>query len=188
MEWMGGARRRRRVIAGSRGSILEVGAGTGRNFEHYPRGVAITAVDLSEPMLRQARRRSAATLDVGLLLGDVERLPFPDAAFDTVVATCVFCSVRDPVQGLREVERVVKADGQVLLLEHVRPRNPVLGRIADAVSPLTRRLLGPELNRRTEDNVRAAGLELVQVRREGIWREIVARRRVERGPDEVKHS
>lgn len=188
MEWMGGAQRRRRVVAGSRGSVLEVGAGTGRNFEHYPRDVALTAVDLSEPMLRQARRRAAATTGIELLQGDVERLPFGDASFDTVVATCVFCSVHDPVQGLREVERVVKPDGQVLLLEHVRPRNAVLGRIADVVSPLTRRLFGPELNRRTEDNVRAAGLELVEVRREGIWREIVARRRGGGGPPDVKQS
>lgn len=63
----------------------------------------------------------------------------------------------------------------VRLLEHVRPRNSVLGKLFDWLSPLTRRLFGPEINRRTEDNIRAAGLTISQVRRDGIWREIVAR-------------
>lgn len=72
--------------------------------------------------------------------------------------------------------RVVKPDGQVLALEHVRPRNPLLGWLADRLSPVTRRLIGPEINRRTEENFAAAGLEIVDVRREGVWREIVARR------------
>jgi ubiquinone/menaquinone biosynthesis C-methylase UbiE len=105
---------------------------------------------------------------------DVERLPFVDASFDTVTATCVFCSVEHPVRGLEEVRRVTKPSGQVLLLEHVRPRNPLLGRLSDLLSPLTRRF-GPEINRRTEENIRKAGLDIVSVRRDGVWREIVAR-------------
>ena len=106
---------------------------------------------------------------------DAEALPHPDQSFDTVTATCVFCSVADPIRGLREVRRVVKREGRVLLLEHVRPRNPILGKLFDLLSPITRRLIGPEINRRTEDNVRAAGLEIVDVRRHGVWREIEAR-------------
>jgi ubiquinone/menaquinone biosynthesis C-methylase UbiE len=106
----------------------------------------------------------------------VQQLPFEQASFDTVAAGCVFCSVADPVQGLRELARVVKPDGQLLLLEHVRPESRLGGLLADLASPLSRRLFGPSLNRRTEENARAAGLELVEVRREGIWREIVARR------------
>lgn len=177
MDWLGGARRRRRVLAHAAGRVLEVGIGTGRNADYYPDGVQVTGIDLSEAMLVRARRRVTwgGVLD-GLVRGDVQRLPFPDAAFDTVTATCVFCSVADPVAGLREVRRVVKPTGQVLLLEHVRPRNRVLGRLFDVLSPLTRRLFGPSINRRTEENVAAAGLRAIDVRREGIWREIRARR------------
>lgn len=106
--------------------------------------------------------------------GDVQHLPYRDAAFDTITATCVFCSVADPVAGLREVRRVVKPDGRVLLLEHVRPRTPPLGWLFDVLSPLTRRLFGPSINRRTEDNITATGLGIAEVRRDGIWREITA--------------
>lgn len=99
-----------------------------------------------------------------------------------MVAACVFCSVTDPVRGLAEVGRVVKPGGQVLLLEHVRPRNRFLGALADALSPITRRLCGFNLNRRTEENAAAAGLHLLEVRRGGIWREIVGGRGTRDGP------
>ncbi len=176
MEWLGGARRRRRVLARATGEVLEAGVGTGLNLEHYPPGVQVTGIDISARMLARARRRAEeAAVEVTLEVADVEDLPYHDDRFDTTTATCVFCSVADPVQGLRELARVTQPEGRVLLLEHVRPRNRILGALADLVSPLARRLFGPEVNRRTERNVEAAGLEIVTVRRDGVWREIEAR-------------
>ncbi len=176
MDRLGGAERRRRVLSRARGRTLEVGVGTGLNFPHYPEAVELVGIDISERMLERARARARELgLEVRLEQANVEALPFENDTFDTVAATCVFCSVADPVRGLREVRRVVRPDGQVLLLEHVRPANPLLGRIFDLLSPLTRRLFGPEINRRTEDNVAAAGLHIVEIRRWGIWREIHAR-------------
>jgi ubiquinone/menaquinone biosynthesis C-methylase UbiE len=176
MDRMGGRVRRRRVLGQATGRVLEVGIGTGLNLEHYPADIELTGIDISERMLERARQRAERQgRPVQLELADVEAMPYPYATFDTVTATCVFCSVADPVQGLREVRRVVKPEGRVLLLEHVRPRNLVLGALFDLLTPLTRRLFGPEINRRTEENVRAAGLEITSIRREGIWREIHAR-------------
>lgn len=176
MDWFGGDARRRRVISAARGSVLEVGIGTGANLDLYPEDVSdLVGVDISAGMLRRAEgRASKARMPVRLQQADVEVLPFADRTFDTVTATCVFCSVADPVAGLRELGRVVKPDGRILLLEHVRPERPFLGFVFDTLTPLVRRLMGPEINRLTEENVRSAGLTIVHVRRQGIWREIEA--------------
>jgi len=175
MDLLGVGSRRKRLLSRARGRTLEVGVGTGRNLRLYPDAVHLTGIDASANMLARARAVSTArACGVTLELGDVQRLSFADDSFDTVTATCVFCSVADPVAGLREVARVVRPDGEVLLLEHVRPRTAVFGWLADRLSPVTRRLFGPEINRRTENNVVAAGLRIVDVRRRGVWREIVA--------------
>lgn len=179
MDIVGGVRRRRKRLLGlARGRVLEVGVGTGRNLDLYPPEVGLSGIDVSAAMLARAQRRARSLgIDgvVELELADVRRLPFEDATFDTTVATCVFCSVADPITGLAELARVTRPDGQVLLLEHVRPRNPVLGWLFDAANPLVQRLLGPNINRRTETNVAAAGLDIVKVHRGGVWREIQAR-------------
>lgn len=179
MDSLGGVgRRRRRLLGRARGRVLEVGVGTGRNLDIYPDGIQLTGIDASKGMLERARQRAAdldMADDVSLDLADVQDLPYDDDTFDTATATCVFCSVADPVRGLEEVRRVVRPDGQVLLLEHVRPRNGFLGWLFDLLTPLVRRLVGPSINRRTEANVEAAGLEIVEVRRSGIWREMIAR-------------
>lgn len=179
MDVLGGvSRRRRRLLGRARGRVLEVGVGTGRNLDTYPDGIELTGMDASKGMLERARQRAADLQladDVSLDLADVQDLPYDDDTFDPATATCVFCSVADPVRGLEEVRRVVRPDGQVLLLEDVRPRNAFFGWLFDLLTPLVRRLVGPSINRRTEANVQAAGLEIVEVRRSGIWREMVAR-------------
>jgi phosphatidylethanolamine/phosphatidyl-N-methylethanolamine N-methyltransferase len=144
--------------------ILEVGVGTGKNVSYYPKGVQVTAVELSDKMLERAQRR-AQELDseVDLRLMDAQRLSFPDATFDAAVASFVFCSVPDPVLGLRELGRVVRPGGQILLLEHVRVNKPVIGRLMDLLDPLVVRLMGPHINRRTVENVKKAGLEIERI-------------------------
>ncbi len=183
MDLLGVRRRRRRLLSRASGTTLEVGVGTGRNLGLYPDDVDLTGIDVSENMLAKARQvAERGGIDVTLDQADVQELPFATGSFDTVTATCVFCSVADPVAGLAEVARVVKTDGRVLLLEHVRPRNTVLGWTADRLAPVVSRAFGPDINRRTEDNVAAAGLEIIEVQRWGVWREIVARPRTESEP------
>jgi ubiquinone/menaquinone biosynthesis C-methylase UbiE len=140
---------------------LEAGVGTGKNLEYYPADIEITAVDLSPRMLKRAQKRAGRLgLDVRLLEMDAQCLAFPDHCFDTVFATFVFCSVPDPVQGLRELRRVCKPDGKLLLLEHVRPNNELLGIIFDLINPLIVRMMGANINRRTVDNIKAAGWQI----------------------------
>lgn len=176
MELMGTKKRRRALVGNASGTVLEVGVGTGKNLRYYTAGTEVAGIDVSSQMLQRAERRLAALrMKANLVEADVQDLPFDDDTFDTAVGTCVFCSVVDPVQGLRELGRVVRPDGRILLLEHVRPTNKLLGRISDVVSIFTRRIFGFRTNRRTEENVAAASLEIIEVTRNGVWRQIVAR-------------
>ena len=144
--------------------ILELGVGTGANIPYYPKECHITAVDLSEQMLERAKRR-AEQLDmtVDFQLMDAQHLTFPDNNFDAAVTTCVFCSVPDPIQGLRELGRVVKPGGHIWLMEHMRVDRPIIGPLMDFVNPLVLRMMGANINRRTVENVRLAGLEIESV-------------------------
>ncbi|MGB8648413.1 MAG: class I SAM-dependent methyltransferase [Anaerolineae bacterium] len=124
----------------------------------------VTAIDLSDEMLAQANTRAAELgVAVDLREGDVQALSFPDNSFDTAVATFVFCSVPDPIQGLRELNRVVKPGGRILLLDHVRIDGPVIGGLMDLLNPLVVRLWGANINRRTVENVKRAGLEIESI-------------------------
>jgi ubiquinone/menaquinone biosynthesis C-methylase UbiE len=150
---------RRKLLSHAVGKILEAGVGTGKNFPYYPKGADITGIDIADKMLPFARKRADGLgLAPSLIEGDVQALSFPDNSFDTAVATFVFCSVPDPVLGLHELRRVVKPEGQILLLEHIRIDRPVIGFLMDVLNPIFVHLLGPNINRRTVENVEKAGL------------------------------
>jgi ubiquinone/menaquinone biosynthesis C-methylase UbiE len=143
-------------VIGKRG--LEAGVGTGKNFRHYPSNVRITAIDVSPRMLDRAEKRAQTLgIEVDLRQMDVQELQFRDQSFDTVFATFVFCSVPDPVLGLRELRRVCKTGGRLLLLEHMRPENQFFGALFDALNPLIVRMSGANINRKTIDNINSAG-------------------------------
>jgi ubiquinone/menaquinone biosynthesis C-methylase UbiE len=154
------------------GSILEVGVGTGKNFDFYPADKSITAIDFSKGMLEKARRKSQEKeLKADLKDMDVQDLRFSDQSFDTIFGTFVFCSVPDPIRGLREIKRVCKRGGKVILLEHVRPSSTLLGRVFDLLNPITVTLMGVNINRNTVENVRRAGLHVLEER--NLFRDIV---------------
>ena len=148
-----------------------VAAGTGNDFQFFPPGQDILAIDISPKMLERAAKKAAAydgKLELREL--DVCELPFEDASFDTVVTVCTFCSVPRPVVGLRELHRVLKPGGQILMFEHVRSKIGPLGIFLDFMTPLSRRL-GPDLNRDTVGNVEKAGFRIR--REENVYLDIV---------------
>jgi ubiquinone/menaquinone biosynthesis C-methylase UbiE len=159
---------RHELLAGARGRVLEIGAGTGLNLEHYPG--AIEGLTLTEPdphMTKRLRERLAAlgkTAQVSVIEAPAESLPFPDDSFDTVVVTLVLCTVPDPAAALEEVARVLKPDGQFLFLEHVRSHNPALAKWQDRFETPWRFLGdGCHCNRDTAAAIGAAGFQLGEV-------------------------
>jgi ubiquinone/menaquinone biosynthesis C-methylase UbiE len=152
---------RRELLSKVSGNILEVGIGTGANLPYYPADITLTGIDFSPKMLNYANER-ARELDmkVTLIEMDAQDMQFQDDTFDFVVATCVFCSVPDPIQGMKEMLRVCKTDGKVLLLEHMRSDNPVIGKVMDILNPITVRMTGANINRRTLDNIEKAGFSI----------------------------
>lgn len=144
--------------------VLEIGVGTGKNIPYYPSKTNISAIDLSENMLAKAvRQADNISRSVDFQVMDVESLTFPDNSFDTALATFVFCSVPDPVNGLRELGRVVKPGGDIWLLEHVRVNRPIIGTLMDLFNPLIVRMMGANINRHTVENVEIAGLKIISV-------------------------
>jgi len=159
-----------RIPPGSR--VLEVGVGTGKNIRWHPPEVSITAVDFSPKMLARAVPRSRQhDPPPELALMDAQALGFASESFDVAVATCVFCSVPDPVRGLREVRRVLRPGGQLLLLEHVRSNLPVVGRVMDLCNPVALGLQGANINRNTVETVKRAGFHVLEV--EDLFLDIV---------------
>ncbi|MDK2877300.1 MAG: hypothetical protein PWR06_16 [Thermoanaerobacteraceae bacterium] len=155
---------RKKALSQASGKVLEVGVGTGNNFPYYPPGCEVTAIDFSPGMLARARKKlHLARAPIKLLEMDAQAMDFPDNTFDTVVATCVFCSVPDPVKGLAEVKRVCKPNGKIILLEHVRSESPVIGWLMDVLNPISLHLIGSNINRRTVQNVISAGIQLQKV-------------------------
>jgi len=153
-------------------NILEVGVGTGKNFDFYPVGKSITGIDFSKGMLRRARRKALRKgLKVHLEQMDVQDLQLDDQSFDTVLPTFVFCSVPDPIKGLEEIKRVCKKGGKAVLLEHVRPATTLLGRIFDLLNPICVKLIGANINRDTVSNMKRAGLHLIEEK--NLFRNVV---------------
>lgn len=149
------------MVGQATGRVLEIGIGTGKNLGLYDPAITqeLVGIDLSPRMLAKARLKPCR-VPVTLLEMDAQRMTFPDASFDTVLATCVFCTVPDPVLGLREARRVCKPGGRIMLLEHMRLDRPVVGPLMDLVDPLAVWVIGTHINRRTVENVRLAGLTL----------------------------
>lgn len=104
---------------------------------------------------------------------DGQNMDFKDSSFDTVVAACVFCAVPDPVKGIKEMKRVCKPGGKIIMVEHVRTQKKVLGKVMDYLNYLTVAVAGEHINRDTENNVLLAGFSREDVKSEYLYRDIV---------------
>ena len=173
--------RKRKLVKKAAGKVLEVGVGTGASLVHYPKGVDLVGIDISPKMLARAKSKSCrfAGSSLSLEIGDVQNLDYPDDSFDMVITSCVFCSVTDPVQGFREISRVLKPDGIGLHLEHVKSKRPAIGGLMDVLNPLIVRMTGANINRDTVENIRKSGLRMVEEK--NLWFDILKLFKVTKG-------
>ncbi len=145
------------------GKILFLAVGTGLDIQFFPEGRSIVGIDISERMLEKARGRAErypGTLELRQM--DVHEMPFADGEFDQVFTSCTFCSVPEPVEGLRALRRVLKPGGELHMFEHTGSRYFPFSLMMNLMTPLSRRF-GPEMNRPTLENVIAGGFTVDEV-------------------------
>ena len=165
-ELLGLSRVRKKLFREASGEVLEVAAGTGNNLRHYPKDCKITLVDLSRGMLKRASQKAGKQkLHVSIQEMDAERLGFSDNAFDTVVDSLSLCTLKQPVEALKEMARVCKPSGRILLLEHGRSSNERVGRWQDKRADKHAKRLGCHWNRDILGFVKEAGLEIISRKR-----------------------
>lgn len=140
--------------------ILEIGAGTGLNFRFYPKYRHAVACEISYKMLEAAQEK---TDSIELVQTDAESLPFTENSFDAAFATLVFCSIPYPENAFRELKKVVKPNGKIVLLEHVRPKG-LLGFAFDFLNIFTRLLIEDHFNRKTAPLAEKSGLRILEIK------------------------
>jgi ubiquinone/menaquinone biosynthesis C-methylase UbiE len=146
-----------------RGKILFLALGTGLDIAAFPPGQDIIAIDISPKMLEQAKERlEAYDGNIRAEVMDVHEMPFAPDSFDQIYTSCTFCSVPDPVKGLQALYRVLKPGGKLFMFEHTGSRWYPFRYMMNMMTLLSERM-GPSMNRKTVDNVRAAGFRITEV-------------------------
>ena len=158
--------RRQRVGEMVHGRLLDVGFGTGLSLPYYPSDVEVVGIDASPGMLRFARSEAAAhARPVELVVMDAEHLAFPDHTFDSVAFNLCLCTTPDPDRAVREALRVARPGAPMVFLEHVRSHLLPVALVQEALSPVLVALQEDHFNRRTEQIVRRAGVQVESVDR-----------------------
>jgi len=159
MEMRAFSKYRKKALSLAKGKVLEIGIGTGKNLPYYPEGVEVIGIDFSRGMLEKAekRKKELGLENVKLLYMDAQNMEFDDNTFDTVVSTFVFCTVPDPIKGLKEAYRVLKPGGTAIFLEHMKSNSRLLNIPLYLMEPFIKTLLGTSMLRETQKNIEKAG-------------------------------
>lgn len=171
---------RAEAVSHARKKTLEVGVGTGKNLPYYHPDIDLIVIDVSPGMLRIAQERlhDVHVKSLRLYEMDVQHLSFADNTFDTVVSTFVFCTVPDPIAGLKEVYRVLKPSGTAVFLEHMKSRHWLVNIMLSLMNVFSTRMLGTSMVRETQKNIERVGFTIESVKQTvfDVVRLIVARK------------
>ncbi len=162
---------KRKLFSHMQGKVLFMALGTGLDIPAFPKGQTISAIDISPKMLELAADRIAAyDGQISAEVMDVHTMPYAEGSFDQVFTSCTFCSVPDPVAGLKAVHRVLRPGGSLFMFEHTGSKFTPFRQMMDLMTTLTEKI-GPSMNRDTVSNVRAAGFVDLEV--ENIFLDVV---------------
>ncbi len=171
---------RSKVVSLAKKKTLEVGVGTDKNLPYYKSEIDLTAIDFSSGMLGIAQHKYKNTTLKKLTFKemDVQSLTFDDNTFDTIISTFVFCTVPDPISGLKELRRVLKPSGKAIFLEHMKSNNKFINIPLFFMDLFTRIILGTSMLRKTQENIESAGFTIESVNNKAfdIVRVIIARK------------
>ncbi|MEH7502791.1 class I SAM-dependent methyltransferase [Neobacillus drentensis] len=158
---------RKELLSKAKGSVLELGSGTGINFPLYEKAATVTAIEPSQHMIeRSLSKLKQAVVPIEVVQASAEELPFAVDSFDTVVATLVFCTIPNPEKAILEMKRVCKSDGEILLFEHVKMQNRFLSLLQDWLTPAWKKICdGCCLNRNTLDLLKANDIYIMKVQK-----------------------
>jgi ubiquinone/menaquinone biosynthesis C-methylase UbiE len=156
----------RKIFSSLKGKILEVGVGTGENLKYYNSSSELTVFDWSNKMIHQAKskvKRLGLENVKNFLIGDIQRLShhFKPNSFDYVTSTCVFCSVPDPISGLKEITKVLNPNGKLVQIEHGISNFGLLNLFMKVIDPITSKMRGFHLTRDILSNLETAGFEII---------------------------
>lgn len=182
VEWpfeiIGLARLRRKLLKNLRGNVLEVAVGSGKNFFYYNKKCRITAIDISPKMLELAKGRAKRlNLKADFYIGGVEKLQFKNRKFDFIVDSLGLCTFPNPIKALKEMKRVCKKNGKILLLEHGISNNRLFSRFQHWREERHHERFVCSLIRNHEDLVKKAGLKIEKIERYflGVFYVVIAR-------------
>ncbi|HKL42398.1 MAG TPA: class I SAM-dependent methyltransferase [Clostridia bacterium] len=153
---------RQNILKSVKGNVLEIGPGTGVNLKYYDRNTVsqLTYIDVDYTKGLEVKAKEKCP-NISFVDGTVEEMPFDDNSFDHIVFTLVFCSVKNPLNGLSEIKRVLKSNGEIHFIEHVLPEKKPLKPIFNYVNSFWHQLSGGcNLNRKTVDTIRDAGFRV----------------------------
>jgi len=156
-----------KLLKKSYGKVIEIGSGSGVNFPLYKKVESVTAIEPSPYMIERSKKnRYAASVPIEVIQSSAEKLPYNDDTFDTVVATLVFCTIPNPQMAIKEIKRICKPNGKILLFEHVRMDNPFLARLQQTLTPYWSKICdGCQLDRETVHTFTTDSFHLIEINR-----------------------
>jgi ubiquinone/menaquinone biosynthesis C-methylase UbiE len=162
-------KKKRNIFRFLKGTILEVGVGTGNNLPHYRSSVSLTALDFSAQMLKQSRfkiKKFKLYHIKKLIRGDIQHLSkyFKENSFDFITSTFVFCSVPDPIKGLQEIKRILRPNGRLVQIDHGLSNIKIINYFLKFFDPLTVKLFGFHISRDILNNLKKAGFKIIHQR------------------------